>query len=517
MNTTGNSKRSLILAGLLLATFLSAIEGTVIGPAGPTIVSELGSVQLLSWIFTAYLLTMAVSTPIFGKISDLYGRKPVFLIGCALFILGSLLCSFSQNMEMLIVFRAIQGIGAGAVVPVTFTIIGDIYPIEERGKIQGWISSVWGISSLAGPLLGGYFVDNLGWQWIFGFNVPFGLLAMWFVFRYLHENVSPRTAKIDVMGALTFTVGITALLFVLSAGGQYYAWSSPLILGLSAVAVAFIVLFFMVEKRAEAPMVPLHLFRIQDIRVANIAGLLTSSLMIGLTSYLPLWVQGVRGGNATESGLLLAPMSVGWLIGSVWAGRLLMKIGSRMTSLIGLTGILIGSGGLFLVGGSSPQYVLFVLTFIYGLGFGFAFTIFTIIAQSSVGYRERGSSTALHTFMRTLGQTIGAAAFGTWLNYRISTLSSAQNLAAAGISDRDLNELLAPHTETVLSDDQWRLLRSVLEGSLHSLFIIMFVIAIVSWVATLALRKRLMVPEDADAPQQVQGSVQVAGVKKEKK
>lgn len=248
MNTSGGLKRSFILAGLLLATFLSAIEGTVIGPAGPTIVSELGSVQLLSWIFTAYLLTMAVSTPIFGKISDLYGRKPVFLIGCALFLLGSLLCCLAQNMEQLIIYRAIQGIGAGAVVPVTFTIIGDIYRIEERGKIQGWISSVWGISSLVGPLLGGYFVDNLGWQWIFGFNVPFGLLAMWFVFRYLKENISPRTAKIDYIGALTFTVGITALLFVLSAGGQYYAWSSPLIVGLSVVAVLFMILFFVVEK-----------------------------------------------------------------------------------------------------------------------------------------------------------------------------------------------------------------------------------------------------------------------------
>lgn len=506
MNTTGGLNRSFILAGLLLATFLSAIEGTVIGPAGPTIVSELGSVQLLSWIFTAYLLTMAVSTPIFGKISDIYGRKPVFLIGCALFLLGSLLCCLSQNMEQLIIYRAIQGIGAGAVVPVTFTIIGDIYRIEERGKIQGWISSVWGISSLAGPLLGGYFVDNLGWQWIFGFNLPFGLLAMWFVFRYLKEEMSPRTAKIDYMGALTFTVGITALLFVLSAGGQYYAWSSPVIVGLSIVAILFMILFFVVEKRAQAPMVPLHLFRIRDIRVANIAGLLTSTLMIGLTSYLPLWVQGVRGGNATESGLLLAPMSVGWLIGSVLAGRLLMKIGSRLTAVIGLTGIAIGSGGLFLVGGTSPQSVLFILTFIYGLGFGFAFTIFTIISQSSVGYKERGSSTALHTFMRTLGQTIGAAAFGTWLNYRISTLSSEQHLAEAGISDGDLNQLLAPHTEAALSDEKWSLLRNVLEGSLHSLFVIMFVIAIISWVTTLALRKRLIVPEDADAPPQAQAS-----------
>lgn len=448
---------------------------------------------------------MAVSTPIFGKISDLYGRKPVFLIGCALFLLGSLLCCLAQNMEQLIIYRAIQGIGAGAVVPVTFTIIGDIYRIEERGKIQGWISSVWGISSLVGPLLGGYFVDNLGWQWIFGFNVPFGLLAMWFVFRYLKEDISPRTAKIDYIGALTFTVGITALLFVLSAGGQYYAWSSPLIVGLSVVAVLFMILFLLWKKSpgpdGSSSSVPYsghpggEYRRPADQHIDDRLNQLSAAV-------------GARGsgGNATESGLLLAPMSVGWLIGSVLAGRLLLKIGSRLTSLIGLTGIAVGSGGLFLVGGTSPQAVLFILTFIYGLGFGFAFTIFTIIAQSSVGYKERGSSTALHTFMRTLGQTIGAAAFGTWLNFRISTLSSEQNLAAAGISERDLNDLLAPHTDAVLSDEKWTLLRSVLEGSLHSLFVIMFIIAIVSWLTTMALRKRLIVPEDADAPPQVEAA-----------
>lgn len=192
-------------------------------------------------------------------------------------------------------------------------------------------------------------------------------------------------------------------------------------------------------------------------------------------------------------------MSVGWLIGSVMAGRMLLKIGSRMTALIGLAGIAIGSGGLFLVGGTSPDYVLFVLTFIYGLGFGFAFTIFTIIAQSSVGYQERGSSTALHTFMRTLGQTIGAAAFGTWLNYRISALSAEQHLADAGISDSDINQLLAPHAEGALSDEKWALLRGVLEGSLHSLFVIMFVIALISWLTAFALRKRLVVPEEGES------------------
>lgn len=480
--------RGLILIGVLLATFLSAIEGTVIGPAGPTIVSDLGDVSLLSWIFTSYLLTMAVSTPIFGKISDLYGRKPVFLIGVALFLLGSILCCFAVNMQGMIAFRAIQGIGAGAVVPVTFTIIGDIYSIEERGKVQGMISSVWGISSLVGPLIGGYFVDYLGWQWIFGFNIPFGLLAMWFVGKYFKEEAVKQNTKIDFAGAITFIVGITSLLIVLTLGGQSYAWTSPFIILLVLIAIGFLILFVYIERKAEEPLVPLSLFRIRDITLSNISGLLTSALLIGLSSYLPLWVQGVRGGDATSSGLMLAPMSIGWLIGGIFAGRMLVKLGSRKTTLIGLTAIVLASIGLLTITESTAALIVYIYTFVYGIGFGFSFTVFTIIAQSSVGHRQRGASTALNTFMRTLGQTIGAAAFGTWLNMKIASLSAELHLEEQGVTQADINRILDPHGTASMPDQLKQLLQHVLDQSLHSLFIIMFIIAVISFFVTAGLR-----------------------------
>ncbi|MCM3784877.1 MFS transporter [Neobacillus mesonae] len=494
-------KRGFILAGVLLATFLSAIEGTVIGPAGPTIVSDLGDVSLLSWIFTSYLLTMAVSTPIFGKISDLYGRKPVFMIGVGLFLLGSVLCCFADNMQSLIVFRAIQGIGAGAVVPVTFTIIGDIYSIEERGKVQGMISSVWGISSLLGPLIGGYFVDYLGWPWVFGFNVPFGLLSMWFVGKFLKEDFVRQKVKIDYAGAVTFTIGITSLLIALSLGGHSYPWSSSFIVSLLIVAVVFIAAFLYIETKAKEPIVPLSLFKIRDITMANLAGMLTSALMIGLTSYLPLWIQGVRGGNATTSGLALAPMSIGWLIGGIYAGRLLMKLGSRHTSLIGLTGIIAGSVGLIFMDSHSSEWLLLFYMFVYGLGFGFSFTVFTIIAQSSVGYRQRGASTALNTFMRTLGQTIGAAAFGTWLNSQISAHAQSMNLMEQGVTQKDINSILAPHGSMELPEELKALLQHVLELSLHSLFIIMLIISVGGFIVTAGLRNRPPAPSEEETGQ----------------
>lgn len=489
-------KRGLVLTGVLLATFLAAIEGTVIGPAGPTIVSDLGSVSLLSWIFTAYLLAMAVTTPIFGKLSDLFGRKPIFLIGCTLFVLGSLLCMIAGNMEQLILYRAIQGIGAGSVIPVTFTIIGDIYKIEERGKVQGLVSSVWGISSLIGPILGGYVVTYFGWEWIFGFNVPFGILAMVFIARYLREQVAKRTGKVDIPGAVTFTIGMTALLLVLALGGQYFGWSSPALLGLAAVAIIFLVLFMVIEKRAQEPMVPLKLFRIRDIAFSCAGGLLVSSLLIGLTSYLPLWVQGVQGGTAASSGMVLAPMSIAWLFGSTIGGRLLISLGSRKTSLIGLTFIVIGAIIMMFMSETTSVWLLYTSTFMYGLGFGFCITVFTIIAQSSVGFQLRGASTALNTFLRTLGQTIGVAAFGSWLNYRIAAQTADGQLTQQGVTQEDINGLLSPHSSQSMSGETAGLLRHVLENSLHSLFIIMVVIAVISWFVVLGLRNRAPETED---------------------
>lgn len=489
-------KRKYILIGLLLSTFLAAIEGTVIGPAGPRIVGDLGGVDLLSWVFTAYLLTMAVTTPIFGKISDLYGRKPVFVIGSVLFLAGSLLSGLSQSMEQLILFRAIQGIGAGALTPVTFTIVGDIYSIEERAKVQGWISSVWGISSLVGPLLGGYFVDSLNWRWVFGFNVPFGLLSLIFIIKFFKENVEKRKVKIDIAGAVTFTIGVTALLLGLATGGQQLAWNSPLLLGLLAVAVLSLGLFFFVEKRAEEPLVPLKLFRVRDIAFSNVASLLASALLIGLTSYLPLWVQGVLGKNATISGLVLAPMSISWMLGSVVGARWIISRGSRLTSLIGMLIIAIGAGGMAFIQEGTPLFVMLIFNALYGLGFGFSFSVFTIIAQSSVNYNLRGASNALNSFVKSIGQTVAVAVFGSLINLGIVSRTSGGTASGVQVSQDDINNLLSPEKVHLLPKPLWEELKHVLGGSLHTLFLVMAVIAVLGVLSTLGLRSKAPEPEE---------------------
>ncbi|WP_342564126.1 MDR family MFS transporter [Paenibacillus sp. FSL R7-0345] len=487
MSTPGATERKLILTGVLLATFLAAIEGTVTGPAGPAIVGDFQGIQWLSWIFTAYLLTMAVTTPIFGKLSDLIGRKPVFLGGAVVFLLGSLLCGISQSMGQLILFRAIQGIGAGALIPMTFTIIGDIYSIKERAKTQGLLSSVWGISSLVGPLLGGYVVDYLSWRWVFVFNLPFGLLSLLFIARYLKEEKVKRAAKIDVAGVLLFAAGVSALLFGLTAGGQNLAWTSPLLIGLLAAAVILLVMFLFVERRAPEPMLPLSLFSIRNIAVSTGANLLVSTLIIGLSTYVPLWVQGVFGKSAALSGLLLAPMSVGWTLGSIAGGRMILRAGSRRTGMLGLSLIAAGAIGLTFMTADSSQLMLLVLMLFCGVGFGYASTVFTIIAQSSVGHEQRGASTALNTFTRSLGQTVGVAVFGSWLNLSIARLLADQ--PGAAVSGADINSLLNPHGGSTLTGDAWNSLHGALEGGLHSLFIIMAVLAVVSLVISSGLRQ----------------------------
>lgn len=392
-------------------------------------------------------------------------------------------------MGQLIVFRAIQGIGAGALIPVTFTIIGDIYSIKERAKTQGLLSSVWGISSLVGPLLGGYVVDYLSWRWVFVFNLPFGLLSILFIARYLKEEKVKRTAKIDVAGVLLFAAGVSALLFALTADGQNLAWTSPLLIGLLVTAVILLGIFLVVERRAPEPMLPLSLFSIRNIAVSTGANLLVSTLIIGLSTYIPLWVQGVFGKSAALSGLLLAPMSVGWTVGSIAGGRMILRAGSRRTGMLGLSLIAAGSVGLAFMTAGTSQLMLVVLMLFCGVGFGYASTVFTIIAQSSVGHEQRGASTALNTFTRSLGQTVGVAVFGSWLNLSIARQLAAQ--PGTEVSGADISSLLNPHGSSTLTGDAWNSLHGALEGGLHSLFIIMAVLAVLSLIISSGLRQGL--------------------------
>ncbi|WP_047150399.1 MDR family MFS transporter [Aneurinibacillus tyrosinisolvens] len=484
------TNRRIVTIAMMVATFLAAIEVTIVSTAMPRIVSDLGGIKLISWVFAIYLLTSTVTTPIYGKLADLFGRKIIFTIGTIIFLIGSMLCGMAQSMDQLIWFRALQGIGAGAVLPVTFTIIGDIYSFEERAKIQGLFSAIWGIAGIAGPLVGGFFVDVISWHWIFYINVPFGIIAMIMVWVSLKENFEKRKKHIDYAGAVTFTIGTTALLYALLTGGENYAWDSTIILGLFVAAAVFLAWFTFIELKSPEPMLPLKLFSIREISISNLASFLASAILIAINAYLPMWVQGIYGAGATTAGLTLAPMSIGWPIGAVLSGRMLIKGGARKTSLIGVVAIFIASVWLSTITMTTSYLVLAAIMFIAGLGFGFSITIFTVVVQSSVDWNLRGAATASNSFVRTLGQTFGIAIFGTLFNNAITTYMSAHAQEPGISKGGDMNRLLNPEQVKAMPAHLVQVMREGLAYGLHHIFITLSFIAAATFIATLLLPKR---------------------------
>lgn len=459
-----NNNEKKIVTALLISTFLAAIEVTIISTAMPTIVDRLGGFELISWVFAIYLLTISVTTPIWGKLADLTGRKKIFIIGVTIFLIGSALSGLSQNMGQLIFFRAIQGIGAGAINPISFTIIADVFSLHQRARIQGLISSMWGIAAVAGPLAGGFLTDFVSWRSIFLINIPFGLLTIWMISRNLVETHEKKKSKIDYGGAISFTIGITALLLALlsfDTGESGIAISPSGLLLLFGVAVIFLVLFLHIQRRHSEPMMPLQLLRIKDVSYSVSASFLTSMILIGFSAYLPLWTQNVLGMGATSTGITLIPLSLGWPIGSMLSGRLFIpRLGIKQTALVGATFIFIGSSLLITISPSTPLLLLAFFIFIIGLGFGFATTSYTVIIQSTVPPEMRGSAGSLITLFRTLGQAVGVAILGLSMNLAINSVSNELNAA-----------------------------ESVAEG-LYSVFIVSAGISILSLIITLLIPKR---------------------------
>lgn len=427
-----------IIIALLIATFLAAVEVTVISTAMPSITSDLGGMDKISWVFAAYLLTYAVMTPIFGKLADLFGRKRVFIGGVSVFLLGSVLCGFSQSMEQLIFFRAIQGVGAGALTPMTFTIVGDVFKYEQRAKAQAIIGSIWGVAGIFGPLVGGFFVDFLTWHWIFFINVPFGLVAMHLVGRHLQEQIEKKKRRIDYKGALTFIIGAGALLYALLSGGTDIAWTDPLMYTLFLIAGLFLFVFVRIQIRTAEPMVPLHLLKNPHLLTANLASLMLGMILIGLTAYLPLWVQGVLGLAAIFSGLTLIPMSLGWPIAAFMSSRLLKQFGAKPVCIGGTGLIMLSTFAMTFVTAATPNWLLVIIMFFVGAGFGLSMTMFTVIVQSSVDWTNRGAASSSNAFLRTLGQTLGITILGAALNQYIGgyggEASAPANVLASGLS-----------------------------------------------------------------------------------
>jgi len=477
--------KTVVVIALMLGMSLAALDTTIVGTALPSIVGKLGGIALYSWVFSIYLLTSTTTVPIYGKLADLFGRKPIFLFGSALFLLGSILSGAAQSMEQLIIFRAIQGLGAGAVLPIVLTIIGDIFELKERARVQGLFSGVWGLSSVIGPAVGGIIVDHFSWRWVFFINVPFGVLSSILLALALKENIERKKQKLDYLGTLTLTGGIVALLFFLLQGGTTWSWSSLPSIGLFALFLVLLVLFLRQEQQAPDPILPLTLFQNRIIAVSSIGGVILGILMFGITSYVPLFVQGVKGGTATSAGITLGPLLLAWPIAATISGRIVIRYGYRFTAVLGMAFATIGTGmvTLFTAGTSLPFIVIAML--IIGTGLGLASTAFILAVQNAVPWKLRGVATALTQFVRTIGGTIGVALMGTILNaqmaLRFPAIFARFPAATASLPKTvsQANVLLTPDVRASLPAAFLHQLQLAFAQSLFWIYLLMFISAII--------------------------------------
>src|SRR5690625_597567 len=381
---TNIERRPFILGAVMLGMFLSAIEATIVATAMPSIVADLGDFSLFSWVFSSYLLTSSATVLLFGKLADIYGRRPIYIFGIVFFLIGSTLAGFSTTMMMLIIARFIQGVGAGALMPIAMTIVGDIYTKEERAKIQGYLSSVWGISAIIGPLVGAFFVDFLNWRYVFWMNIPLGLLSMIGIILFLKESVERSKEPIDYRGAF-FLISGTSLLMLLfvETGNTIHLWS-PTFFFIVLLTIVLLVTFVRHENRVPSPIMPQEIWTIKMIRLPNIVTLLTGVIMISVSSYLPMFVQGIMGESALIAGFSLTAMSIGWPLASTISGRILLKIGFRTTSLIGACFLIIGTFFFTLL--PTIQHVIWAgfASFFVGVGMGMTSTSFIVAIQTTV-------------------------------------------------------------------------------------------------------------------------------------
>ncbi len=475
----------LVTAGIMLSLFLASMESTVVATAMPTIVGQLGGLEHYSWVFSAYMLASTTTVPLYGKLSDIYGRRKLYVLAMAIFLAGSMLSGLAQNMTQLIAARSLQGIGAGGILPLAFILIGEMFSLEQRSKMQGLFSGVWGVSSIVGPLLGGFLVDQLSWRWIFYINVVPGLLAAALVaLAWRDQHHGHERPAVDYAGAALLTVSVVMLLLGLTLAPVLATDASTGVTsGISSwiliiAAIALFILLLWVERRAPDPILPLPLFRDRLFSTATAHGILSGWAMFGSVSFIPLFVQAVLGTTATEAGITITPMLLGWVTASIIGTRLLLIIGYRRLGLIGTSTLAIGSFLMSQAGMETSRISLMVFVALMGIGMGLSIPSFLIAVQTSVQRRQLGTATSMLQFSRSMGGTLGVSVMGAALSTRL-----AANLVAAHLDPDLVRQLLdpLPGSEVVIAEGA----RAAMADAIHLVFVIAFFAAALALITVL--------------------------------
>ncbi|WP_088884275.1 multidrug efflux MFS transporter MdtP [Bacillus spizizenii] len=505
------SKRTLLITGLIIAMFFSALDGTIVGTAMPKIVGDLGGLSMMTWLTTAYLLTSTTIVPIAGKLADLLGRRIVYVSGLIIFMAASALCGMANNMTELIIFRGLQGIGGGIMMPMAMIVIGDLFTGKQRAKFQGVFGAIYGLASVIGPQIGGWIVDSLNWKWVFYINLPVGIIAVIFIARGLQGRQQTGPINFDIAGIFTMIVGVVSLLLALSFGGKDYAWGSWQILGLFALALIGIVSFIIVESKAKEPILPMYLFKNRTFTFLNLIGFFMSIGMFGAITFVPFFMQGIVGVSASESGTIMTPMMISMIITSIIGGQLVYKVGIKPQLI---TGMIVMAGGFLLLTTLDLDTSKLVATSymaIIGLGMGLVMPILTLALQESFSKEELGVVTSSSQFFRSIGGTFGITMLGAVMNARSGSLltdklvpyldslpAQASSFASQlkGMIDTNpqglLQSLFSPDAikqiPAAFSSHIMPILKTSLMDSLHSVFYTGLIFIAVGAVFTLFLK-----------------------------